>query len=101
MGYSSLSHLHRFPVMGVKIDRSLVGELDHNLRDATIARAIVMVASALDLAVIAEGVENAAALDSLVAMGCGLGQGYYFGKPLPAPEAERWEFFSKAGKIPE
>jgi len=110
MGYSSLSYLHRFPVMGVKIDRSVVARLDASVRDATIARAIVVVAGAMDLLVIAEGVESLAVLETLRAMGCGLGQGYHFARPLPLAEAERWQWgdpaadgvlLNRPGKTPE
>lgn len=95
MGYSSLSYLHRFPISGVKIDRSLVATLTKNLRDSTIAQAIVVVAEALKMGVIAEGIEDIPTVNKLRGMGCDLGQGYLFSKPLPASEADIWQWRSQ------
>jgi diguanylate cyclase (GGDEF)-like protein/PAS domain S-box-containing protein len=83
-GYSSLSYLKRFPIDSLKIDRSFVTDLPGNHDDATIAQAIIIMAHALRLKVIAEGVENEAQLEFLTANGCDEIQGYYFSRPLPA-----------------
>jgi diguanylate cyclase (GGDEF)-like protein/PAS domain S-box-containing protein len=83
-GYSSLSYLKRFPIDSLKIDRSFVTDLPGNQDDATIAQAIIIMAHALRLKVIAEGVENEAQLEFLTANGCDEVQGYYFSRPLPA-----------------
>jgi diguanylate cyclase (GGDEF)-like protein/PAS domain S-box-containing protein len=86
-GYSSLSYLRRFPVELLKIDRSFVREVAKDPKDTNIVSAIITLAQALDLKVIAEGVETAEQLRELRKMKCGLVQGYYFSEPLPSEEA--------------
>ena len=84
MGYSSLSYLKRFPVDLLKIDRSFVRELGKDLKDTKIVAAIIHLARALDLKVIAEGVETAEQVEQLRKMECDMVQGSYFSKPLPS-----------------
>ncbi len=85
-GYASLSLLKTHPITRIKIDRSFVsGMLDSN-RDATVIRAIVDVARSFDLNTIAEGIETDAQRERLLAEHCEEGQGYLFGKPLPAQQ---------------
>jgi diguanylate cyclase (GGDEF)-like protein/PAS domain S-box-containing protein len=88
-GYSSLSYLRRFPIDVLKVDRSFVAGLPGNGGDAAIIRSVVSLARALGLKAVAEGVETPAQLEELRALGCDQGQGYLFGKPVPAEEAER------------
>ncbi|MFZ0666662.1 MAG: EAL domain-containing protein [Acidimicrobiales bacterium] len=83
-GYSSLSYLQRFPVEGLKIDKSFVSDLDQRSDNAAIVRAIIGLGESLRLPVIAEGVERQAVADRLRGLGCTIAQGYLFGKPLPA-----------------
>jgi predicted signal transduction protein with EAL and GGDEF domain len=83
-GYSSLSHLQRFPIDVLKIDRSFVMHLGAGGDDCAIVRAIAALARALDLEVIAEGVETAAQAAEAHALGCGSAQGYYFARPATA-----------------
>ena len=83
-GYSSLSYLKRFPIDSLKIDRAFVTDLPGNQDDASIAQAVITMAHALRLKVIAEGVENEAQLEFLIANSCDEMQGYYFSRPLPA-----------------
>jgi diguanylate cyclase (GGDEF)-like protein len=82
-GYSSLGRLNRLPIDRIKIDRSFVRGLPENAGHAAIARAIVMLAQALGLATIAEGVETTAQRDFLTALGCEELQGLLFGAPRP------------------
>jgi len=81
-GYSSLNYLRQFKVNRLKIDRSFVREVPKNADDAAITTAIINMAKALNLDVVAEGVENAAQLDFLRAQDCHEIQGFYFSKPV-------------------
>jgi diguanylate cyclase (GGDEF)-like protein/PAS domain S-box-containing protein len=81
-GQASLSSLPRFPLQGIKVDRSFVHRVGGRRIDLDIVRAIVDVARNLRLGVIAEGVETVAQRERLIAFGCELGQGYLFAKPL-------------------
>lgn len=85
-GHSSLSHLRDFPVDVVKIDRSFVGQMIKDDEVAAIVRAVVDLSHSLSLKVVAEGVETAAHRDFLKVMGCDFGQGWFFGKAVPADE---------------
>ncbi len=86
-GYSSLSYLHRFPVDTLKIDRSFISRICENGKNQEVVRAIVTLAHHLGMTVIAEGVETAQQFDLLRKMGCELGQGYFFSKPLEQESA--------------
>ncbi len=83
-GYSSLSYLKRFPIDVLKIDRSFVRDITIDEDDATIVRTILAMAQALNLRVVAEGVENEEQLKLLAALGCSEGQGYYYARPMSA-----------------
>ncbi|MBU2641163.1 MAG: EAL domain-containing protein [Gammaproteobacteria bacterium] len=85
-GYSSLGYLKLFPVDVLKIDQTFIRDAPTHSRDAAIVRVIIEMARALELQVVAEGVETAAHLDFVQAMGCDLAQGYLFAKPMPASE---------------
>jgi len=87
-GYASLSYLKKFPLDGLKIDRSFVLELLADSDDAAIVGSTVNLSRQLGLSVIAEGIENRATADLLVSMGCEEGQGYFFGRPMPAQSFE-------------
>jgi diguanylate cyclase (GGDEF)-like protein len=83
-GYSSLSHVHRFPLRTIKIDRSFIAALDTDPRRATaMIEAILALGRALDIEIVAEGVETEAQRAALEMMGCECGQGYLFGRPQP------------------
>jgi len=84
-GYSSLSYLHSLPLRILKIDRAFVLELDKegNANSTTVVAAILALARALNIKVIAEGIETDAQRDALLAMGCEMGQGYLLGHPSP------------------
>jgi EAL domain-containing protein (putative c-di-GMP-specific phosphodiesterase class I) len=85
-GYSSLSYLHQMPVDELKIDRSFISRLDHDVRDRHLVAAIMGMARALDIAVVAEGVETEQQLELLAGFDCRLAQGYLFSAPRPADE---------------
>lgn len=89
MGYSSLSYLKRFPVDTLKIDKSFVSGLGHDLEDTAIVQAVITLAKTLGMHVIAEGAETPEQLSRLRALGCELGQGYYFSKPMPSDSASQ------------
>ena len=82
-GYSSLSYLKQFPIQRLKIDQSFVRGLDVDAQSASIAHAVIVLGHALDLKVIAEGVETATHLARLRELGCDEIQGYLVAKPLP------------------
>jgi EAL domain-containing protein (putative c-di-GMP-specific phosphodiesterase class I) len=85
-GYASLTHLKRFPVDMIKIDRSFVSDIEVDAGDAAIVKAVLSLGQSLGIRVVAEGVETAAQASFLREHGCDLGQGYYFGRPIPAGE---------------
>ncbi|TNJ33093.1 GGDEF domain-containing protein [Arenimonas terrae] len=87
-GYSSLSYLHRFPLHGLKIDRSFVAELrsGESGGSTAIVRAIRLLADSLGLEVIAEGIETEEQRYQLRLLGLSLGQGYLFSRPASASE---------------
>ncbi|CRI65982.1 conserved hypothetical protein [Thiocapsa sp. KS1] len=82
-GYSSLVHLKRLPLSGVKIDQRLIAALDTDPNAAMIVRAAIGVADALTLPIIAEGVERESQRNLLLDMGCVRFQGFLFGRPMP------------------
>lgn len=88
-GYASLSYLKKFPLDGLKIDRSFVFGLLSNSDDAAIVGSTIGLSKQLGLTVVAEGIENRATADFLVSMGCEEGQGYFFGRPMPAEAFEK------------
>ncbi|MCC6434805.1 MAG: EAL domain-containing protein [Acidimicrobiales bacterium] len=89
-GYSSLAYLKRLPVAELKLDRSFVRDLAQDASDAMIARTVIDLAGNLELRVVAEGIEDADALDALMGMGCDRGQGYLLSRPLPPEELWAW-----------
>jgi diguanylate cyclase (GGDEF)-like protein/PAS domain S-box-containing protein len=94
-GYASLSYLKKFPLDGLKIDKSFVFDLLTDTDDAAIVNSTVGLSKQLGLSVIAEGIENRASADLLMTMGCEEGQGYFFGKPMPVQEFEA-KYFARA-----
>lgn len=88
-GYSCLSYLKKLPLDKLKLDQSFVQELPFDADNAAIVNAILLMAKALKLKVVAEGVETQAQLDFLQAHQCDEIQGYYFSKPLPVQEFTR------------
>lgn len=83
-GYSSLSYLHRFPIDYLKIDRSFISNINGIKENELIVNAIINMAASLQMNVIAEGAETTEQVELLRRLGCGIVQGYYFSKPMPA-----------------
>ena len=93
-GYASMTYLKKYPLDRLKIDKSFVCDLQANTDDAAIVRSTISLGKQLGLSVIAEGIEDRATAELLRSMGCEEGQGYYFGRPMPAAEFEQ-AFLSK------
>jgi diguanylate cyclase (GGDEF)-like protein len=89
-GYSSLAHLKRLPVDEVKIDQSFIQELEAQGGDDVIVRSTINLGHALNLKVVAEGVEAASSWEALGRLGCDLIQGYFVSKPLPTAQFTEW-----------
>ncbi|NHC15117.1 putative bifunctional diguanylate cyclase/phosphodiesterase [Motilibacter deserti] len=90
-GYSSMSYLRRLPADELKIDRSFVTGLGRDGgRDDILVSAMVQLGHSLGLFVVAEGVEDAETADALAALGCDVGQGYWWSRPVPAAELHPW-----------
>ena len=88
-GYSSLSYLHRFPIDLLKVDRSFVSAMEENSENGEIVRTVIALAKALNLKVVAEGIESIHQYHQLKVLGCEYGQGYLFSKPLPVQDIAR------------
>ncbi len=88
-GYSSLSYLHRFPIDTLKVDRSFVSMMEDGTENGEIVRTVIALAKALNLDVVAEGIETIHQLHQLRVLGCEYGQGYLFSRPVPLEEAEK------------
>lgn len=93
-GYSSLSYLQRFPVDILKIDKSFVDKISLSKEGAAVTRAIITMSDTLHLTTIAEGVESPVQQNELKNLGCEMGQGFHFAKPLRS--ADMSEFLRRA-----
>ena len=89
-GYSSLAYLRRLPIHSIKLDKSFILNMAHDVTDAAIVRSSIDLAHNLGYAVVAEGVENRETFDLLQSMGCDSAQGYYMGYPIRADEIPQW-----------
>lgn len=88
-GYSNLNYLRSFNATTLKIDRSFIGALGKDKYDKPLIAAIVNMAKSLGLKTVAEGIEDEAALATLMELGCEFGQGYYWSKPVPSHSAHQ------------
>lgn len=88
-GYSALSYLHQFDIDCLKIDRQFVCEVEQSPRSRELLRAIIAIADAFSLDLVAEGIETAGQADLLAELGCPMGQGFLFGRPVPKHEFEQ------------
>jgi EAL domain-containing protein (putative c-di-GMP-specific phosphodiesterase class I) len=89
-GFSSLSYLRRLPVDLLKLDKSFIDTVVSSAEQHAVVNMIVQLARLLKLQVVAEGIETAAERELLVQMGCDLGQGYLFSRPLSYGDASQW-----------
>ena len=89
-GYSSLSYLRQFPIDRLKIDQSFIRNALNDEDDASIAKTIIALGRALNLKVIAEGVETSEHEKFLIEQGCDEVQGYRYSKPIPPEDFERF-----------
>jgi EAL domain-containing protein (putative c-di-GMP-specific phosphodiesterase class I) len=89
-GYTSLKHLAQLPIDGIKIDRSFVGQLAHDRKVRSIVKAMIEMAKELGLFTVAEGIEDQETADELARLGCDIGQGYLFARPLGACDLDAW-----------
>lgn len=94
-GYSSLSYLQILPITLLKLDRSFITDIQHDNIALKIVSAVISIAKSKKIKTIAEGIENPEQEDILRKAGCDYGQGYYYGKPMPAEELEK--LFAKFG----
>jgi EAL domain-containing protein (putative c-di-GMP-specific phosphodiesterase class I) len=97
-GFASLTYLKKFPLDRLKIDKSFVQNLRADSDDMAIVGATIGLGKLLGLSVIAEGIEERATADLLRSKGCEEGQGYYFGRPMPAAEFEQ-RFLSEDARL--
>ncbi len=89
-GYSSLSYLRQLPIDILKINHSFVTDADSNAEDAQIVKTILALGRMFKLTMEAEGIETSRQAELLQSFGCGIAQGYFFSRPLPAREFEDW-----------
>ena len=89
-GFSSLNYLRDLPVETIKIDRGFVAMVNQDNCSRVIVKSTIDLAHSLNMKITAEGIEDAATLKTLRALGCDYAQGYYFGKPLTAQEYVSW-----------
>ncbi len=87
-GYSSLNYIRRFPVDILKVDKSFVDGVTRGGEESALTAAIIELAAILKLRPVAEGIERADQLEKLRSLNCGLGQGFYFARPLPLEAVE-------------
>ena len=85
-GYASLTHIRRYPVDAIKIDQSFVQRFPAHIEDKAIIRSILFLARSLRLNVVAEGIETPEQAEALKTLGCQIGQGYHFARPLSAQD---------------
>jgi diguanylate cyclase (GGDEF)-like protein len=95
-GYSSLSYLRQFPVTGLKIDQSFIRDMTVNANDAAIVAAVIALCRSLDLEVVAEGIETLEQTAALEPLGCDYGQGFLYGRPMPAPSIARMALLNQS-----
>ncbi|OBS08463.1 putative bifunctional diguanylate cyclase/phosphodiesterase [Acidihalobacter prosperus] len=99
-GHASLSHLSEMPVSGVKIDRRFVAQIDNVSQSRSLVQAIIGMAEPFGHAVVAEGIERPEQTEQLLGLGCRYGQGYLYGRPMPADAFCDWAAAQHAAREP-
>jgi diguanylate cyclase (GGDEF)-like protein len=101
VGHLGIADLKRLPVDQLKIDKSFVVPIPSNEKDRRLVGALIQLAHALDLEVVAEGIEDADIMQTLLAIGCEKGEGYHFSRPIPEADfARQWiEKFSRSPAV--
>ncbi len=89
-GNSGLSHLQKFPIENIKIDRSFISNMLSDYDSMQIVKASIDLAKALDMEIVAEGVDSMEVLKKLLKMGCTYAQGYFIARPMPQAEATKY-----------
>ena len=95
-GYSSLSHLERFPIDILKIDRAFVDRLHHDRRSRQLTESIVNLAHALEMQVVAEGIEAVEQAVILTELGVDAAQGFHFARPMTVDALRRLDDIAEA-----
>ncbi|MEP2761950.1 MAG: EAL domain-containing protein [Hyphomicrobiales bacterium] len=85
-GYSSMGYLPKYPFSKIKLDRTFIESLSINKKDAALVQAVLDMASAYEMETVIEGVETQEQADILLSLGCRIGQGFLFGRPIDAPD---------------
>ena len=89
-GYSSLAYLHRFSVDVLKIDRTFIAQMTEGDGDTELVRNILQIGQSLHMVTIAEGIETEEQSQLVTGLGCELGQGYLYARPLPVADVDAW-----------
>ncbi|MBB5320487.1 sensor domain-containing phosphodiesterase [Marinobacter oulmenensis] len=89
-GYSSLDYFRRLPVNEIKVDRSFVGDMEEDPDDEMVIRAIIALSRSFGRRIVAEGIETQAVQEHLIELGCDVGQGYFYSRPMCFQDALAW-----------
>lgn len=100
-GYSSLAYLRDLPIDELKLDRAFVSPLADDARAASLVRSTIELCHALGLRMVAEGVEDQATWDELVAYGCDEIQGYHLARPMPPVQLAHWLLERRDNALPD
>ena len=96
-GYSSLGYLNRFPIDIIKIDKTFVDQISGAVEDVALIKAIIQLSKSFGLSTVAEGIEEAGQAERLATLGCLLGQGFLWSRPVPPA---RSQMFSSGSSRP-
>lgn len=100
VGYSSLDYFRRIPVQEIKIDRSFVSDMLEDHDGEMVVNAIVGLSRSFNRRVVAEGIESGPVADRLLSLGCSIGQGFHYARPMPLEDALAWAEATNQGEQP-